>query len=194
MAQCRLSSLALPTAVIPRWSETAQVSEFRFGAHRPGMTVGPNHFEADRQLLGPVHEGGLRHLHLAVERDRFQSRQQFLKQDAHFHLGEILPKAQVRAIAEGDVPVRLAVGAEPERFLEHLLVAVAGRVTQHEPIAPGDLPPAHFGIGSRRSHEGLDRGHPADRLIDEAGNKPGVGFDLCEFFRIFGQRPDRAGG
>jgi hypothetical protein len=100
----------------------------------------------------------------------------------------------MRTVAESDMPVRLAVAAELEGFLKHLLVAVAGGITQHQPIALRDAAAAEFGIGGRRSHEMLDRGHPADRLIDQAGNEFRVGLDLGELFRIFRQRPDRAGG
>src|SRR5439155_8566848 len=61
------------------------------------------HLKPDRQLLRAVDEGGLRHLHLAVERDQLQTRQQLLEQDAHLELGEILAEAEVRAVAEGEM-------------------------------------------------------------------------------------------
>ena len=96
------------------------------------------------------------------------------------------------AVAECDVPVRLAIGAERERILEDILVAVAGRIAQHQPVAFGDLASAQFGVGGRRSHEGLHRGHPANGLVDQTWNQLRIGLDLGKLLRIFGERPDRA--
>src|SRR3954453_16486505 len=124
------------------------------------------HFEPDRQLLRAIHKIGLRHLDLAVEGNRFQPRQQFLEQDAHLELGQILPKTEMRAIAERDMGVRLAVAAKFVRLLEHILVAIAGRVAQHQPVAFCNLSSDELGISRGRAHKMLDRGHPADRLVD----------------------------
>src|SRR4051812_48293019 len=74
------------------------------------------HLEPDRHLFRAVDKIGLRHLDLAVEGDRFQPRQQFLEQDAHLELGQILPEAEMRAIAERDMTVRLAVAAKLVRL------------------------------------------------------------------------------
>src|SRR3984893_2378648 len=118
--------------------------------------------EPDRQRLGAIDEGSFGDVHLAIEGKRLQSRQQFLEQDSHFHLGKILPQTEMRTVSEGDVPVRLAIGTEREGILEDLLVPVTGRITQHQPIALGDLASAHFGIGGRRSHEVLYRGRSTE--------------------------------
>src|SRR3954453_8373409 len=129
------------------------------------------HLEPYRQLFRAVDKIGLCHLDLAVEGDRFQPRQQFLEQDAHLELGQILPEAEMRPVAERDMTVRLAVAAKFVRLLEHVLVAVAGRVTQHQPVAFCNLSSAELGISRGRAHEMLDRGHPADRLVDQARNQ-----------------------
>src|SRR6266540_3668941 len=91
------------------------------------------HLEPDRQLLRAVDKIGLRHLDLAVQGNRFQPRQQFLEKDTHFQFRQVLPEAEMRAVAEGYVAVRLAVAAELIRLLEYVLVAVAGGVAQHQP-------------------------------------------------------------
>src|SRR3954447_21283655 len=80
------------------------------------------HLEPYRQLFRAVDKIGLCHLDLAVEGDRFQPRQQFLEQDAHFQFCQILPEAEMRAVAERDVAIRLAVATKLVRFLEHVLV------------------------------------------------------------------------
>ena len=77
------------------------------GARAPLPTLRSD-LKPNRQLLRAVHKIGLRHLDLAVERDRLQSRQQFFEQDTHFQLRQILPEAEMRAVAERDVAVRLA--------------------------------------------------------------------------------------
>ena len=74
----------------------------------------------------------------------------------------------MRTVTERDMAVRLAVAAELKRLFEHVLVAIAGRVTQHQPVTFGDLASAKFGICHGRAHEMLDRRHPADRLVDQA--------------------------
>src|SRR3954453_3097843 len=123
------------------------------------------HLEPYRQLFRAVDKIGLRHLDLAVEGDRFQPRQQFLEQDAHLELGQILPEAEMRAVAEGDMAVRLAVATKLIGLLEHVLVAIARRVATHQPVALCNFASAELGVGRGRAHEMLDRGHPADRLV-----------------------------
>ena len=51
--------------------------------------------------------------------------QQFFKQDAQLHPGEVQAKAQVDAVAERDLRVGFPVNLEAERIIEHRLVAVA---------------------------------------------------------------------
>src|ERR1700704_6602497 len=95
-------------------------------------------FEPDGQALQPVDEQGLRHPRLASEFDRLQPRQKLLVEYAHFHLGEVLAEAEMRAIAERKLLVRLAVRAEAIRLVKHRLVAIAGRIAKHQPITLGD--------------------------------------------------------
>jgi hypothetical protein len=147
-----------------------------------------------RFVRNDVDEIGLGHPHLAIERERLQPRQQFLEQDAHLELGEILAEAEMGTVAEGDVAVRLAIAREAIGLLEHLLVAVAGGVAQHQPVALRDPAAAELGVGGRRAHEVLHRGHPADCLVDQSRDQLGVGFHPCEFGRIIGERPDRTRG
>ena len=53
----------------------------------------------------------MRPLRLAIRFQRFQSRQQFLEKDAHFHLSQMLADAKMSPKAEGQMLVGLAVGA-----------------------------------------------------------------------------------
>src|SRR4051794_24731411 len=71
-----------------------------FVASLLAMTEVSVNLEPYRQLFRAIDKIGLRHLDLAVEGDRFQPRQQFLEQDAHLELGQILPEAEMRAVAE----------------------------------------------------------------------------------------------
>src|SRR3954462_6136241 len=138
------------------------------------------HLEPYRQLLRAIDKIGLGHLDLAVEGDRFQPRQQFLEQDAHLELGQILPEAEMRAIAERDMTVRLAVAAKLVRLLEHVLVAIAGGVAQHQPVTLCNLAAAELGVSRGRAHKMLDRGHPADCLVDQARDQIRIGLHLFE--------------
>ena len=63
-------------------------------------------------FFGPFTKVRLRHLDFAVERERFQPRQQFLEQDPHFELGQILAETEMRAITKRDMAVRLAARSE----------------------------------------------------------------------------------
>src|SRR3954468_21287949 len=77
----------------------------RNGGHAslcPPYGAGGNstHLEPDRQLFRAVDKIGLCHLDLAVEGNRFQPRQQFFEQDAHFQFRQILPETEMRAVAE----------------------------------------------------------------------------------------------
>ena len=94
-------------------------------------------------------------LGLAGQLDRLQARQQLLEQDAHLHLGQVLAEAEVGAVAEGQLAVGRAVGAELLRVVEHRLVAVAGGVAEHQPVVLGDRAAAHLGVLGGRAHEGL---------------------------------------
>ena len=100
----------------------------------------------------------------------------------------------MRAVAERDMAVRLAVATKLVRLLEHILVAIAGRVAQHQPVAFCNLAAAKLGVSRGRAHEMLDRGHPADRFVDQARNQFGIGLHLFELRGVLRQRPDRAGG
>jgi hypothetical protein len=122
-----------------------------------------------------------------------QAGQQFLEEDRHLHPRQMHAQALVRAVAEGDVPVRLAVGAERERVVEGVLVAVAGRKAERHLLALGDGLAAHLGVTGRDADELIHRRRPADRLLDQARDQAWVGLDLGQFRRPLGQRPEAAG-
>src|SRR5258708_4809946 len=131
----------------PRPAEATSASK-----RPPGL----REFEPDRQALQPVDEQGLRHPRLASEFDRLQPRQKLLVEYAHFHLGEVLAEAEMRAIAECKLLVRLAVRAEAIRLIKHRLIAIARRVAKHQPIAFGDRPTAYLSVRRGRPHKGPD--------------------------------------
>ena len=88
---------------------------------------------------------------------------------SHFHAAEMLTEADMGAIAERDMLVGRALDVVFERVGEDRLVAIARRVTQHQPVALGDLLARDFGVGSGGAHEVLHRRDPADRLFDWPG-------------------------
>ena len=123
-----------------------------------------------------------------------QAGQQFLEQNAHFHLGHVLAKAEMRAIPKTQMAVRIAVHAEGFRRVEYILVTVAGQVTKHQPIALADLAAHAFGIFRRRAHEMLYGRHPPHALFNQPGDQRRVSLQLCEFGWEFAQRAHGAGG
>ena len=81
-----------------------------------------------------------------------------------------------------------ALDIKTERIGEHL-VAIAGRVGEHQPVALGDLGAAQFCIRRGRTHEMLDRRGPANGLLDKARNERGIFLHLPELIGIFRERP-----
>src|SRR5215467_11895280 len=64
---------------------------------------------ANRKFLRTVDEIGFRESRLAGKLYRFDAGQQFFPQDPHLHLGQVLAEADMRAVPEREVPVRIAV-------------------------------------------------------------------------------------
>ena len=82
------------------------------------------HLEADRHGFRAADEVCLRARGFAGQFHRFEARQEFFPQEAHFHPGKVLAKAHMRAIAEGDMLVGRAVDLEAVGIFEHGFVPV----------------------------------------------------------------------
>ena len=80
---------------------------------------------------------------------------------------EVGAHAVVRArAAEADVLVRVAAHVEREGSLEHVLVAVARAVPEHDLLARRDLLAAQHGVARRGAAEVDHRRRPAHDLVD----------------------------
>ena len=97
-------------------------------AHRPGedvrLDVGRRD---DPQVRPPLGEGA--------------------EEQAQLEPGQVGADAEVGALPEGEVRVRVAPDVEGERLVEHVLVAVGARVGEHHPVA--GRPPAGRRCGRR---------------------------------------------
>src|SRR5438105_15461591 len=82
-----------------------------------------------------------------------KARQKFLEENAHFHLGEMLPQTEMGTVAEREMAVWRAIDPKLIWIFEHLFVAIAGGITEHQPVAFGDLASGEFGFGGGAAHE-----------------------------------------
>ncbi len=92
----------------------------------------------------------------------------------------MLADAHVRAVAEGDVLVRPAVDPECVGIVEHLGVAVGRLVQQHQPVTLLDLASVQRVILGGLPGELLDRGRPAQRLVEQVRDERKIILDPLE--------------
>src|ERR1700739_1563639 len=86
--------------------------------------VSPNGIP-NRQVLEPSDERGGGKLRWSRKLDRCQPRNELTDQPAHLHPRQCRAEAEVHTVAKRQVLVGLPRNIEAERFVEHLLVAVA---------------------------------------------------------------------
>ena len=133
---------------------------------------------------GAADEVGLHDLTATGDLEGDEPGQQFFQHHAQFLLGQVLADAHVRTVAEGDLPVGLAVEAELAGRLEDVGVAVRGLIQQHQPVTLGDLLPAQQVVLAGLPDEMLDRRDPAQPLVDETGDERRIGLDPGELAGI----------
>ena len=92
----------------------------------------------------------------------------------------MLAETGMHAVSECDLFVRNAVESKPIRLVENVFIAIAGKITQHEPIAFRDFLAAQRAIGGCRPHEMLHRRCPSYGLFDERRNQRGIVFNARE--------------
>ena len=92
--------------------------------------------------------------------------QQLLEHHAQLEAGERLAEAEVRAEAERDVLVRVALDVEAVRVGELRLVAVRRLVEQHALLAFVQLLAHELDVVGDRAAHVLDRADPAQHLLD----------------------------
>src|SRR5215469_13622655 len=116
--------------------------------------------------------------------DGSQAGEQLLEEHSHFEPRQMLTQTNVSAVTEGNMARRIAVDAEAIGCFEGLLVAVTGRVRQHQPVTLGDVAPAQNDVSRRRAHEMLYRRGPTHGLLDELGDEAAIRLGLTEFARV----------
>src|SRR5690606_15537433 len=95
--------------------------------------------------------------------------------------------------AEGQVLVRVPGDVEGVGVGEHGVVPVGGRVQQQERVARGDLASAEDGVPGGGAGHVLDRGHPAQHLLDRGGDAGRVGGEGRALVGVPEQLPHPAG-
>ncbi len=75
-------------------------------------------------MLETADERGCDVLRISGEFDGSKPGQQFGEEAAHLQSCQCSTEAEVNAVAEGDVLVGISSDVEPERVVEHILVAV----------------------------------------------------------------------
>ena len=85
-----------------------------------------------------------------------------------------------------------AVGDQPVRLGDRILVAIAGDVPDHDLVAFLDRPAADLGILGRGAPHMDDRSLPADNLGNEAWDQPAIGAHLRVLLGIAAEPPDAA--
>ena len=74
--------------------------------------------------------------------DGVQAGYQFGEEAVHLHPRQRGAEAEVHAVAECQVLVRVAADVEPERLGEDVLISVPGNISQIDGFALGDRPPS----------------------------------------------------
>jgi hypothetical protein len=102
-------------------------------------------------------------------------------------------QAEVRAVTEHQVRVRVAADVESARICEYFGVTV-GRGKGDDHLVPGpDGLAADVGVGRGRPAEGHDRRPPAEHLLDRGRHQGRIGAQLFLRLWILDQRDARAG-
>ena len=110
------------------------------------------------------------------------------KNTAPLEAGQVHAEAEVLGDAERQVRVRRAADVELLRIVEHVFVAVRGRVDHHDLVARRDRRVAELGVGGRRAPEVVQRVLVAQDLLDRARHERGIGPQVGELVGMVEQR------
>src|ERR1700746_3269927 len=95
--------------------------------------------KADGQSLGSADERRSGAARFAGKFNGLQPGEQLLEENPHFKPPPMPPQTDMGTVTEGNMARRITVDAEAFGGFEGLLVAVAGRVAQHQPVALSDM-------------------------------------------------------
>ena len=109
------------------------------------------------------------------------------EQQAQLEPGQVGADAEVGALPEGQVRVRVAPDVEGERVVEHVLVAVGARVGEHHPVALGHRLVADVVVAGDLPEHVVERRDPADDLLDEPGDERRVGGGRLPLVGVLGE-------
>ena len=115
------------------------------------------------------------------------------EEQAQLEAGQVGADAEVGALPEGEVRVGVAADVEAERVVEHGLVAVGRRVGEHHPVARLHRLLADVVVGEDAPEHVVERRHPADDLLDQAGHEGGVGGGRLPLVGVLGEDRQAAG-
>jgi hypothetical protein len=93
----------------------------------------------------------------------------------------------VGAEAEGDVRVGAAADVEGVGVVEHLLLAVGGRVEQHDPVALGHVHAGDLRRSRGGAEEVVERRDPADQFLDRSRHQRRIGGHRLPLVGVAGQ-------
>src|SRR4051794_15865919 len=127
---------------------------------RPGPGSNASSAPADGQVVDAVDEVRGEADDRPVELDPRQAAQELAEERVELEAGEVRAEALVRAMAEGEVAVRLAGDVEAERIGELALVVVRGHVVDDDLVPGGDPPAAYLDVARRGPPEAEHRRMP----------------------------------
>src|SRR6516165_8130697 len=122
--------------------------------------------DADREALDAVDEVAAHPDDVPGLLDRGNAGQQRLEHDPHLHPGQVRPQAGVRPLPERHVVVREPGQVKAVRVGERGGIPVAGGEPDDDLVARLDLLAVQFGIAGGGPPEVVDRGGPAEQLLD----------------------------
>src|SRR5215469_14359649 len=146
----------------------------------------------DRQPFDTALEVRAQERRLARVAERGRAGQHLIEQRAHLGAGEMGSQAEVRAVTEHQVGIRVAADVKTVRASEDGLVAVGRGERDDYLVSFADALPAEFAVSGCRPAEDHDRRPPAQHLLGRDGHQRRIGAQFIGCVRGLKQRDARA--